>query len=231
MLSRQRRSFVALCLVACSSVDAAAAGLTPAVSCQVKRLKLAARYAACLLIADSKAVATAAESDRLRCDGKLQQKWASIEAKYGSECPETNPVPVMQDILSTCTADALVAPGSYAVAFRVTNSATLGTLQFHVDYSQAEGEFAGSATFVSCTNAIGGALFAPSDDDVSSLTIGVVSMTPVTAPTDVATCVFSRSSPGLPHPEDFEVVVDLASDPNGVPTLAAVAIDSITPLP
>jgi hypothetical protein len=125
----------------------------------------------------------------------------------------------------------VVPPPEIAEALHHDVAATHGVHATH------EGRRAGKLAFglrifdVELTNAIGGALFAPSDDDVSSLTIGVVSMTPVTAPTDVATCVFSRSSPGLPHPEDFEVVVDLASDPNGVPTLAAVAIDSITPLP
>lgn len=210
----------------------ALAALDPATRCRISRLKLAARYASCLLVTDAKAVQSGTEADHTACDGKMQIKWASIEAKYGTECPTTNDVSLVQDVLSECAADALVPPASYQVEFRVPNSVSLGMLQFTVDYADASGEFAGSGSLVSCSNMLAGSIFAPDDTDASkSLVIGSISPTPSVTPATIARCTFDRAVYGLPDESEFHITVDTATDGNGDEVTASVEISAITPMP
>jgi len=210
----------------------AAAAVDPAVRCEVSRLKLAARYASCLLITDAKALLAGAAADHTACDGKFQTKWAAVQARYGSDCPPTNEVTLVEDILSTCTADALVPPASYFVVFGVTNSVSIGTLQFTVDYTSSDGEFAGSGTLVSCTSMQGSVLFSATDTDLSkSLQAGIVGPTPLATPADLARCVFDRATYGLAEAEDFTITVNVATDGDGNPIDPQVEIVSIDPVP
>lgn len=210
----------------------ASAAVDPATKCRIARLKLASKYASCLLVTDAKAAQAGVAADHTACDGRMQLKWAAIEARYGSDCPPTNEVTLVQDILSECTADALVPPASYAVTFRVTNAVSLASLLFTVDYAAASGEFAGSGNSVSCSLQLAGAIFVGDDDDLAkSLELGVVSPTPASTPADLVRCTFARGTWGLPEAGDFAITVDSALDGGGNEITANVAIDSIEALP
>lgn len=212
------------------SAGPSAAAVDPAVKCQIQRLKLAAKYASCLLSADAKALATGAESDRASCDTKFQEKWGILEAKLGESCLETNPREVVQDILTICTEDALVPPASYDIVFRLTAaSASVGTLLFNVEYGSSDGAFPGAGALVSCNNVLPGALFAPDNDETADeLLVGMVVDPAFAAPADLVSCVFDRALPGLPEAGDFTITVDTALDGDDNPITATVAIDSIT---
>lgn len=219
-------------LVLTLAAGPASAAVTPDVKCQVLRLKLAASYASCLLKTDAKALVAGAAADHTACDGKMQTKWAAIEAKYGAECPPTNEVTLVEDILSECTADALVPPAGYDVVLGVTNAVTLGTVFLTVDYASSDGEFAGSGALVDCMNLASGALFTADDDDVThSLQIGVIAPTPLATPSDLVTCRFDRQTWGLPDGADFTISVVDALDGNGEDIVPVVEVVSITPAP
>lgn len=207
-----------------------AAAVDPAVKCQIQRLKMAAKYASCLPSADAKALASGGEADHASCDTKFQEKWSNLEAKSGGACLETNPRAVVQDILTTCTEDALVPPASYDIVFRLTAaSAPVGTLLFNVDYGSSDGAIPGAGALVSCNNVLPGALFAPDNDEMADeLLVGHVIAPAVAAPADLVSCVFDRALPGLPAAGDFTITVDTALDGDDNLITAAVAIDSIT---
>lgn len=231
-MSHPLRSACSSVLLLALAAGPASGAVEPAVKCQVLRLKLAASYASCLLKTDAKALVAGTGADHTACDGKMQTKWAAIEAKYGGDCPPTNEVTLVEDILSECTADALVPPATYDVVLGVSNAVTLGAVFFTVDYASSDGEFAGSGALVDCVNLAAGAAFAADDDDVSkALQVGVMAPTPIATPSNLVTCTFDRQTWGLPDAEDFTISILDAVDGNGDDIAPVVEIVSITPAP
>ena len=83
---------------------APAQAVEPAVKCEADKLKTAAKYSACRLKAESKALKKGTDPDYTKCEQKLADVWAKIEAKGGDTCPTTDDVEEVRTLLTTCTA-------------------------------------------------------------------------------------------------------------------------------
>lgn len=84
--------------------------LDPAVKCEADKLKTAAKFASCRLNADAKAVKKATTADYTRCDQRLAEKWARIEAAAGGACPPGADLATVQGTLAMCTDDVPGGP-------------------------------------------------------------------------------------------------------------------------
>jgi hypothetical protein len=104
----------------------------------------------------------------------------------------------------TCPANA---NATCKATFRLKSLATLGGLQFDVDYGAVSGCFKGIADGVRCVPAPQiSALASFHDDDPSKrLSVGLVSLAGIPGPVDVAVCDFVGTSVSATH-FDFEVV-------------------------
>ncbi|MFN2378081.1 MAG: hypothetical protein ABR538_16240 [Candidatus Binatia bacterium] len=132
---------------------------------------------------------------------------------------------------TTTTLDGGNPPKDYTVLFKLdTASAGVGALQWTANYATATGEFQGSGALVSCTNQVGGALFAPNDVDATrKLTLGVIALTPFTAPTNLVSCTFNGFTADPPVPGDFALTIDDATDSDGAPINVELSV-TVTPL-
>jgi hypothetical protein len=79
------------CLITTSvAVVAIAAGSAHAATngekCAAAKIKVAGKYTACRLSADSKAESLNEAADYTKCDSKQADSWQKIEDKYGAEC-------------------------------------------------------------------------------------------------------------------------------------------------
>lgn len=117
----------------------------------------------------------------------------------------------------------------YSILFKLdTASTSLGALQFSIDYSGAPGEFQGSGGTVVCSNKVVGALFAPNDNDAANkLSLGIIALSPFSAPTDLVQCTFDATEE--PVPGDFPITIEDATDSDGVPATAAISV-TVAPL-
>jgi len=59
----------------------------PAVICESGKLKVAGKYGACRLTAESKAVKTGTAADYSKCESKFSDKWQKTEDKAAGACP------------------------------------------------------------------------------------------------------------------------------------------------
>lgn len=133
------------------------------------------------------------------------------------------------DVVTTTTMGG-GGEGDYKVTFRLdTASAGVGALQWSTNYGSAPGGFQGSGASVACTNKVGGALFAPNDEEGSTkLTLGIIALTEFNAPLDLVDCTFNATS--TPDPSDFPIVIEDATDGGGSPIDAAISV-TVTPIP
>ena len=69
------------------NVHAASHGPTPAVKCYAAKVKETAKYYACRLKAESKAIKKGETPDFSKCDSKYIEKWAKAETKGEGACP------------------------------------------------------------------------------------------------------------------------------------------------
>lgn len=129
----------------------------------------------------------------------------------------------------TTTTTIVVGPASWKVLFHLdTASDSLGALQWSTAYGSAPGEFDGNGAGVACTNKVGGALFAPNDDDgAKNLTLGLIALTPFAAPTDLVECTFTGTDP---VPGDFPVTIEDSTNGDGAPATATISV-SVTVVP
>lgn len=111
------------------------------------------------------------------------------------------------------------------VVFRLDSaSAAVGAVQFTVDYSAADGVFMGEGTAVSCQKLIPDSLFSKMDEDLTrDLSIGLISLSPFYAPTNLATCKFRASWTYLPVKEKFTISIDDAVDAEGAPIYTRIS--------
>ncbi len=75
---------------------APALAASPAQKCQASKLKVAGKYNACRLNAESKAVATGNPVDYAKCDAKYVAKWITVETNGGGMCPTEGDQNVLQ---------------------------------------------------------------------------------------------------------------------------------------
>jgi len=125
-----RSYLVPLAAVVALLISTSAQAADPAVKCQSGKLKVAGKYASCLLSADSKAVKTNTSPDYSKCDAKYSSKWQNTEAKAGAGmCPGgDNDETAIQGFIDACdgvVADALA--GGALPSDVVTCNADLGT--------------------------------------------------------------------------------------------------------
>jgi hypothetical protein len=142
--------------------------------------------------------------------------------------------PVTTTTLGPPTTTTTAGQGNtFNVVFTVASaSASIGALQWTVDYETASGEFRDSGAAVKCVpnNALG-ALFAPNDVDAErELTLGLIALTPFTAPNTLVTCTFDGVQGDAPVPADFAITIDDATDANGEPITATINVQ-VTPAP
>lgn len=116
--------------------------------------------------------------------------------------------------------------GPFDVTFRMdTASSSIGALQFTADYAGAAGDFDGTGPTAACTNKVAGALFAPNDNDATSkLTLGLIALSPFSAPLDLVTCTFTAEAGETPVPGDFVITVDDATDVDGAPATVGISV-------
>ena len=84
------------------------------VKCNAAKVKEAAKYSACLLKAESKAIKKGEVADLSKCDSKFSEKWQKAESKADGECPTENDEAAIQAQVQQCADDLVAAldPGS-----------------------------------------------------------------------------------------------------------------------
>ena len=115
------------------------------------------------------------------------------------------------------TTTTLGTPVQYKIRFKLNSACGLrvGSLGLDTHYAGTGGQFEGTGATVSCTNLVaGGPTFVPNDNDASKvLSLGYISLTGFTAPTDLAECLLT--GPKKPSASDFVVTFTDISDPDG----------------
>jgi hypothetical protein len=113
------------------------------------------------------------------------------------------------------------------VTFAVTNSETLGALQYDTLYPSGSEGFDGVGATVSCARLAGD--FAAFNDVESARTLStaIVSSAGFTGPVDIARCDWTGNLPS-PVPGDFAVTVTDQSRPDFSPASATVAVRDVT---
>lgn len=139
---------------------------------------------------------------------------------------EFPPTTTMGPDTTTTTTTVPTGGGPFDVTFRMdTASSSIGALQFTADYAGAAGEFDGTGPTAACTNKVAGALFAPNDNDATSkLTLGLIALSPFSAPLDLVTCTFTAEAGETPVPGDFVITIDDATDVDGGPATVGISV-------
>jgi hypothetical protein len=108
------------------------------------------------------------------------------------------------------TATAGETPLQCTVTFHLDQEVSLGSLQFHADYSKASGTFGGAGAAVDCTELISVTKAERNDIDAEKVLHSArIKQSSFTGPADVMSCRFEATIP--PSANDFSVVVDDAS--------------------
>lgn len=135
---------------------------------------------------------------------------------------------------STSSTTSTTVPFRYDcnVVFRLADDVTVGSIEWDTDYSDAPVRFLGSAGNVECASLAEGAEAAFNDkDDAEELSIAMASVEGIDGPTDLAECNIKASV--VPVPEDFEITVTEAADPDlnliTPPEVILTDIECITP--
>jgi len=135
---------------------------------------------------------------------------------------------------STSTSTTLSSQPVCVIDFELADAVTLGSLGYSVDYSDADGEFEGSGSAVTCLNLVTGAFATVNDDDgAREITTALIHLGGFSGPLPVSSCTFL---PGAVDPVagDFVVTVNDASDPSlspvvPLPTVQVASIDCFDP--
>jgi hypothetical protein len=133
--------------------------------------------------------------------------------------------------LTDASTTTLDAGQRCSITWGVTNSTTLGLLEFDTDYSAAPGGFEGAGDSVACSNLVEGVLAGFSDDEASaSLWSGMITLSGFDTPRDVTRCDYVGRSDAsrAPRAEDFVVTVTDAMHPGMGRQEPVVEITSIS---
>ncbi|HEY2775113.1 MAG TPA: hypothetical protein VGK20_13790 [Candidatus Binatia bacterium] len=107
------------------------------------------------------------------------------------------------------------------LTYRLVDDVKVGSLQWDTDYSAAPGQMQGVGANVVCSTLVQGALAAFDDNDAQKkLSSGLVSLSGIQGPTDLAECNFVATT--IPTLQQFVVTVTDATDPD---------LNDITPFP
>jgi cysteine-rich repeat protein len=132
--------------------------------------------------------------------------------------------PVDGSTTTTTSSTTTTVPGTdqssdWSVLFRLQGaSKSVEGMMFTVDYSQAQGDFLGEGSQVSCVKKAATALFAGHDaDGKQRLTLGFVALEGLAAPQDLVSCTFRSASARFPLVSDFRIAIDDATGIDGQP--------------
>lgn len=148
--------------------------------------------------------------------------WAGFE-----ECDDGNTVDG-DSCTNTCQPEG--TPSLHCtMVFTLPDDATLGSLQWNTDYSDAPGFIPGAGNDIECAGLVVGVLSAFFDEDADrAFNSGLASVNGFDGPTDLAECAFEASA--APDAGDFTIRVDVADDQFGFAVVPQpqVEIASIT---
>ncbi len=85
--------------------------LDPDVKCNAAKVKETAKYSACLLKAESKAIKKGEVPDFSKCDSKYREKWQKVESKAEGACPTNGDEAAIQAQVQQCVDDLVAALG------------------------------------------------------------------------------------------------------------------------
>lgn len=112
--------------------------------------------------------------------------------------------------------EASTVPRDVDITFRLDDDVVLGSLGFDIDYSGADGEFAGRSDQVQCDTLAAVELAVYNDiDDARAVLVRFADTVGFRGPTDLARCRF-RNFDSFPEPGDFRLRVVDATDPAAV---------------
>ena len=97
---RSQMSPVVVCAILLVLAGTAPAA-TDAQRCEAAKLRAAAKYGACRLVAEKTAVLHSTMPDYTKCDVKYSTAWPTAESKYGVSCPTTGDLAPVQTDLTT----------------------------------------------------------------------------------------------------------------------------------
>jgi hypothetical protein len=126
----------------------------------------------------------------------------------------------------TTTTTLPIIPGAYDIVFQLDSSSEpANALQFSVSYTNAPGEFTGSAGDVVCAGNVDNAFFAPNDIDAQrKLTLGIITTDGIVPPHDLVTCRFVATNvDDLVVASQFVVTIQDATDADGNPVTAVIS--------
>lgn len=201
----------------------AAAAIDPAAKCQAVKLKLSAKYAACRLIEESKAIKGGTVPDFTTCETKLSEGWAKVEAAYPTECPTLGDLGLVEETLAQCLPASI-----YLVRIFADPSEPFAHMNWFLNYAESYGELEGSGMEVSCVGQIPDAVNILFDDDAGRQMDAYFShaSTEFTILVELMRCTFIASSTIPTDAADFSVGVEAASnlnnDPVAVPDLDVI---------
>lgn len=125
----------------------------------------------------------------------------------------------------TTTSLAIDCFFGFDVVFSVTNTETVGALQYDTAYTAVDGSFDGGGGLVNCTR-LAGEFAAFNDDNTNKrLASAFVSTAGFTGPIDIALCRFS--CPVTLSPDDFVITITDQSKPDFSPANATVAVTRV----
>jgi hypothetical protein len=82
-------------------IAGSAEAVDPAVKCNASKVKEAAKYSACRLKAESKAIKKGEAPDYSKCDTKFSEKWQKAESQAGGACPTLgDEAPIMDQVIA-----------------------------------------------------------------------------------------------------------------------------------
>jgi len=134
---------------------------------------------------------------------------------FGDSLPTTTTTTTLG--VSVCACD---------VTFSVTNSETLGALQYDTSYAGIGGGFDGDGGAVDCTRLAGDFAAFNDIEAEARLSSAIISPAGFTGPIDIARCRYSGAFPS-PVPSDFPIVVTDQSRPDFSPANATVAVTDV----
>ena len=88
----------------------------PDTKCYADKVKEAAKYSACRLKAESKAIKKFEVPDFSKCDSKFSQKWQKVESKAEGACPTNGDEAAIQARVQQCVDDLVVVLGNACLA-------------------------------------------------------------------------------------------------------------------
>jgi hypothetical protein len=141
----------------------------------------------------------------------------------------TNTTATTVTTVTSTTSTTLGGGGQCAceITFGVTNTETLGALQYDTSYAGVGGGFDGTAGAVDCTRLAGDFAAFNDIEAQTKLSSAFISAAGFTGPIDVARCRYTRPGTTEPVAADFPITITDQSKPDFSPANATVEVTNI----